>query len=70
MKAISFPGSKGELKITGEDNIPCLRLPEEHLTCWQAGFFERLRFLFTGRVWFTILGSYLRPCKAEIKRKL
>lgn len=72
MKPIEF---KGMNTTFAKDQKPYLPLPafcwkDEWLcvtSCWSLGLFERLKVLFTGRVWATVptFGKPLIPLKIE-----
>lgn len=60
MKPTTFPESN---LLIAEDQPLYLNLPAykktptdiEMTTCWRGNFWDRLRFLFTGRMWVYIL---------------
>jgi len=51
--------------------LPCHRRPDGQLTCcWKLTLRERLRLLFTGKVWHTVLtfGHQLQPQLLEVNK--
>ena len=34
---------------------------EELISCWHLSFWERLKLLFTGRLWFSVIGNAQPP---------
>lgn len=66
MKPTTFPGHN---IVFAKDQpeyqpLPALRLPDGSVTsCWALSWRERLKLLFTGRLWFTQLtfGALLQP---------
>lgn len=65
MKAISF---KGQTMVAAKDQKEYLPLPVlviksengEVISCWSLSLWERLKVLFTGKVWLCLL-SFNRP---------
>jgi len=42
-------------------DLPAWKSRRLVVTCWHMGVWERLLFLFTGRVWVHVLGSGMPP---------
>ena len=68
LKAVKFPEADG--KYVGQEGSGIVDLPTLSstvdglpaiLSCWQLGFWARVRFLFTGRVWLCALGTMHPP---------
>lgn len=65
MKPVKF---KGQNTVFAENQpeytpLPALRLDTDDgqvVTCWEMSFSERIRVLFTGRVWVSLL-SFNKP---------
>ncbi len=72
MKPVSF---KGNNIIFAEDQPEYLPLPAcrsdqgEVLTCWKLSYWERIKVLFTGRVWCTQL-TFNRPLQPQMLQVL
>lgn len=74
MKPIEF---KEQSTVFAKDQKPYLPLPAfEHkddwqcvTSCWGLNFIERIKVLFTGKVWMTMprFGKPLNPVKLSIK---
>lgn len=65
MNAIKFKHSNVEFAKDQDEyhTLPALRLGDEHdtiVTCWGLSFKERLRILFTGRIWMSEM-NFKRP---------
>ena len=45
--------------------------PYELVTCWKGNFWDRIRFLFTGRVWieYWTFNKDLQPTRATLNPK-
>lgn len=61
MKPIYFPQSTKELQKNG-----CLPLPvwsdgKQCVSCWKPTFIERLKILFTGKVWLGVVSGTTQP---------
>ena len=73
MKAIEF---KGFNTVYAKDqpeylNLPGLKMPDgELITCWKLSIKERLKILFTGKVWLSLLtfNKPLQPVKITIDK--
>jgi hypothetical protein len=70
MKPITFEGSN---TICGADQpeylpLPCKRVENGLQSCWQLSFKERVKILFTGRIFLTLLtfGKAIQPSKLEV----
>jgi len=68
MKPIHFKGETKVLKKPGNmTDEECGPLPifndgEQCISCWKAtSIWERLRFLFTGKIWLSILSGKTQP---------
>lgn len=77
MKPIEF---KGQNKIFAKDQPEYQPLPALHfsdsptgevVSCWNLSFGERLRVLFTGRIWLSLMSfnNPLTPSFLSTKRK-
>lgn len=74
MKPIEFKGCN---TIYGKDqdeynNLPALAFEDgEVVTCYKLSFLERLRVLFTGKIWCAqkTFGNNLQPVYKSTKRK-
>jgi hypothetical protein len=64
MKPHKFPQAFRTLKMPagheGHD-LPTWTDGKEVLSCWRAGWRERLIFLFTGRVWLWVMSGATQP---------
>lgn len=71
MKPIKFHKECGEATGEGCEPLPYLATHEEDIeidsftTCWKMNFIERLRALFTGRIYCVIRGRTIRPMYLE-----
>ena len=60
------PDIKTEMEIDGE-KIDCQNLhvfkdsQGQHISCWKGGLIERLKFLFTGKIWLNVFGQTHPP---------
>jgi hypothetical protein len=60
MKAIDFEESNLQLGKDQQEyeTLPVLRMDSERremISCWQLSFTEKLRVLFTGKIWLNVL---------------
>lgn len=65
MKAINFKDANIEFAKDQKqyNSLPALRIGDENdtiVTCWRLTFFERLKILFTGRIWMSEM-NFNRP---------
>ena len=73
MKVIEFKGCN---VVYAEDQPEYLKLPGlrmedgELMTCWELSIKERLKILFTGKMWLNILTSHkpLQPLKMSVDK--
>jgi len=67
MKPIKFEESNKSLSrprgTTAEQcsSLPILQVDDFCISLWQAGWRERLRFLFTGRIWLSVWSGVTQP---------
>jgi hypothetical protein len=53
-------------------DLPCYRIaaqagtPPQAISCWKASFWERVKILFLGRVWLTMLQSSHPPVELSL----
>ena len=65
LRPISFPGADVIMKppegwdgSRGEcQDLPVMRRDGVSISCWQAGWLDRLRFLWRGRIFLHVLGG-------------
>lgn len=43
------------------DALPAWKGEGQIISCWHLSFWERLRLLFTGRLWFSVIGNGQPP---------
>lgn len=43
------------------ESLPILQLGDTNISCWKAGWKDRLRILFTGKVWLGVLSGTSQP---------
>ena len=45
------------------DPLPAFRGEGQVISCWRLTFWERIKLLFTGRLWFSVIGNaqYIVP---------
>ncbi len=75
MKVIEFK-EQNVLYAKDQDqynNLPACQLKDDHGTiicCWQLTFRERVRLLFTGKIWHSVLTFYgaLQPQKLSTEK--
>lgn len=41
--------------------LPAFRGEGQVISCWRLRFWERLQLLFTGRLWFSVIGNEQPP---------
>ena len=70
MKPIPFNGAN---TICGADQpeylpLPCKRVNNGFQSCWKFSIKERIKVLFTGRIYLTLLtfGNPIQPQKIEV----
>ena len=70
MEPVTFEGSN---TICGADQpeylpLPCKRVDNGLMSCWKMSFKERIKVLFTGKVYSTLLtfGKAIQPQKLEV----
>lgn len=67
MKPIKFKNHSRVLEkpksMTDEqcESLPILQLNDTNISCWAAGWRERLRILLTGKVWLGVLSGASQP---------
>lgn len=67
MKPIDFPQSTKVLqKQSGMTERECLPLPiwsngKQCVSCWKPSFVERLKILFTGKIWVGMMSGATQP---------
>ena len=52
-------------------DLPCFKTPDgEIITCWKLSFRERLKILFTGKMWLNVLtfNSPLQPLRMSVDK--
>lgn len=64
MKPHKFPQAFCTLQMP--PGMPGVELPtwtdgKQVLSCWRAGWRERLTFLFTGRIWLWVMSGHTQP---------
>ena len=53
-----WPGTKDKPKVL---DMPAYRDKAQSISCWKLSFKERLKALFTGRIWLYVLGGDQPP---------
>lgn len=43
------------------EQLPAFRGEGQVISCWKLTFWERLKLLFTGRLWFSVIGDAPPP---------
>ena len=43
------------------DPLPAFRGDGQVISCWRLTFWERVKLLFTGRLWFSVIGNAQPP---------
>ena len=43
------------------EQLPAFRGEGQVISCWHLSFWERLKLLFTGRLWFSVIGNAQPP---------
>ncbi len=70
MRPVDFPASNKTLTEPAAwhtqsrgrcENLPVWNDGEESISCWRLGWRERLKVLFTGRVWLRVVGGLTQP---------
>ncbi len=67
MKPIEFPEQTKVLQkpesMTDEECQPMAVWTDgqQCISCWKAGFMDRLRFLFTGKMWLSVFSGATQP---------
>jgi len=67
MKPINFPQSTNVLQKPSEmTDKECLPLPvwndgKQCISCWKPSFIERVKILFTGKVWLGVMSGTTQP---------
>lgn len=73
MKAINFKESNKTYAKKQPEYFPIDVLDDDSqvISCWKLSFFERVRVLFIGKVWLSLLmfGKPLTPIKMTTKKK-
>lgn len=70
MKALNLPGMKGRLKSEDPDiaDLPVFLGENEFTSAWGLSLRERLRLLFTGTVYCSVLGGLHPPLAIHLDR--
>ena len=64
-----FKGANSVLLGFGEvANLPIRRDENMVISCWTAPFRKRVRFLFTGKIWFSCMGRTHPPIRISIDK--
>ena len=42
-------------------DLPTYKNDEQIISCWKGTFIDRLRYLFTGVLWFSVIGNSQPP---------
>lgn len=53
-----WPASDGRVEVL---DMPAYRDKTQSISCWKLTFWERVRALFTGRIWLYVLGDGQPP---------
>lgn len=68
LKAVKFPEANGKYvgpPDSGITDLPTLTCTVDDLpavlSCWHMSFWNRLKYLFTGKLWFCVLGTMHPP---------
>jgi len=67
LKPINFKGAnKNLLKPDSMTNEECITLPvysdgNQLISCWRGSVFDRIIFLFTGKIWLCIAAKKTHP---------
>lgn len=48
--------------------LPAFRGEGQVISCWKLTFWERLKLLFTGRLWFSVIGNAQPPIWLGVHR--
>ena len=43
------------------EQLPAFRGEGQVISCWHLSFWDRLKLLFTGRLWFSVIGNAQPP---------
>ena len=52
----------------GVQNLPCRKLDGFIVSCWKLSVKERLKLLFTGRLWLLVMGGSQPPVCLEVDK--
>lgn len=74
-RPIAFPGHNYVYKAPeglGDKigDLPVHRTGAQHTTCWQLHWKDRIRILFTGRIWVLQLSHQMPPMSVQVANPL
>ena len=61
MKPIKFKEQNKVYVAEGCGDLPAYKDDREIISCWKGTFSERIKFLFTGIMWFSVQGKSQPP---------
>ncbi len=61
MKPVGFKEQNVVLIADGCEGLPAHKGENEIISCWKGTISERVKFLFTGTVWFSVKGRTQPP---------
>jgi len=67
MRAVFFEESNSNNE---NGDLPCHQYDGGVICCWKSTLVERVRLLFTGRIWVSVLGSGVPPMLLTTKKPL
>ena len=50
------------------EELPAFKGQGQVISCWHLSFWERLKLLFTGRLWFSVIGNDQPPIWLGVHR--
>ena len=67
MRAVFFEESNSNNE---NGDLPCYQYDGGVICCWKSTLVERVRLLFTGRIWVSVLGAGVPPMLLTTKKPL
>jgi hypothetical protein len=71
MRPVEFKQANKNLLPPSKVDVPCKSLPvfsngRQCVSCWQLTLLERVKILFTGKIWLGVLGKTQPPLYLEV----
>lgn len=61
MKPIKFKGQNTTFIADGCGDLPAYKDDDQIISCWKGSIIDRVRYLLTGKIWFSVYGQSQPP---------